>query len=294
MRLLHLALVLALPAAAQQPPDPDAQTIMARVAANQDQSEAARTHFVYLQHARVASRKGKTVRCEEITDIRVVPSDTGSHQQLLKLQGRLLGKHGYQTYDHLPPDKENGSSDLQAGHDDLSITVGEENMDRDLVEHMRNNFTNDHSKDGIGAGLFPLTSKTQHDYTYRLLGRESITGRDVFHIAFVPRDKDDFGWKGDAYIDTEAFQPVLVHTTMARKLPFAVRTLLGTSLPGLGFTVTYAPQSSGQPGGLWFPVTFGTEFKMHVLFFINREITLNAENRNFEQTHVTSTILPAP
>ena len=278
---------------------------MARVAANQDQSEAERTHFVYVQHARVASRKGKTVRCEEITDFRVIPTESGSHQQLLKLAGRLLGKHGaYQTYDHLPTDRDKPAPapqgrdpDLQAGHNDLSITVGEESMDRDLVEHMRNNFTNDRSKDGIGAGLFPLTSKAQHDYTYRLLGRERISGRDVFHITFRPKSKDDYGWKGDAFIDTTAYQPVLVHTAMARKIPFAVRTLLGTSLPGLGFTVTYAPQtssqSSSQAGGLWFPVSFGTEFKMHVLFFLNRKITINAENRNFEQTHVNSTLLPA-
>jgi hypothetical protein len=74
---------------------------------------------------------------------------------------------------------------------------------------------------------------------------------------------------------------------MARNLPFAVRTLLGTSLPGLGFTVAYAP----QPDGIWFPTTFGTEFKLHVLFFINREITLSADNRDFAKTHVSSQIV---
>jgi hypothetical protein len=74
---------------------------------------------------------------------------------------------------------------------------------------------------------------------------------------------------------------------MARKIPFAVRTFLGTNLPGLGFTVTYAP----QPDGVWFPVTFSTEFKIHVLFFFNREVILNAENREFEKTHVTSRIV---
>ena len=57
---------------------------MARVAANQDASEAERTHFVYVQHVRVTSRKGNTVRCEEITDIRITPTATGFHQQLLK------------------------------------------------------------------------------------------------------------------------------------------------------------------------------------------------------------------
>ena len=49
----------------------------------------------------------------------------------------------------------------------------------------------------------------------------------------------------DAYIDTAAYQPVLITTVMARKIPFVVRTLLGTNVPGLGFTVTYAPQSDG-------------------------------------------------
>ena len=74
---------------------------------------------------------------------------------------------------------------------------------------------------------------------------------------------------------------------MARKIPFAVRTLLGTSLPGLGFTVTYAP----QPDGVWFPETFGTEFKLKILFFFSREILISARNRDFEKTHVTSHIL---
>ncbi len=46
----------------------------------------------------------------------------------------------------------------------------------------------------------------------------------------------------------------------------------------------YAP----QPDGVWFPVSFGTEFKLHVLFFFSRQIIIDALNRNFEKTHVTS------
>jgi len=167
-------------------------------------------------------------------------------------------------------------------------------MDLDLVENMRQNLVADNSKDGIGAGLFPLTSKVQADYTYTLAGRVTIGNRDCYHITFRPRDKDDYGWKGDAWIDTKAFQPVLVHTTMARNIPFAVRTLLGTSVPGLGFTVTYAPEPADTPDALWFPISFGTEFKLHVLFFLNRTIVLDVRNRDFEQTHVRSTILQAP
>ncbi len=292
-----ILLALALPifhqaASAQQPaaavdPLPTAEAIMARVAANQDQSEAERDHYIYVQHARVVSRKGKTVRCEEVTDSRVTPSAGGSNQELLKLDGRLLRKQKYVTYTTLPAAKDDSKTQVATDHDSISIEIGGYSADRDLVEHMRSNLTNDKSRDGLGADLFPLTSKSQSGYRFHLIGREQIHGHDVFHIGFFPKDKDDFGWKGDAYIDAIAYQPVLVSTAMARAVPFAVRTLLGTNLPGLGFSVVY----EARPDGVWFPVSFGTEFKLHVLFFFNREITINAQNRDFEKTHVTSKIV---
>jgi hypothetical protein len=288
--LLGLALVYSNTAASQQPGSaelPTAESIMARVAANQDHAETERDHYIYMQHAHIVSRKNKTVMCEEITDSRVTPSGSDSYQELLKLDGRLLWKHKYVTYTTLPPDSDNGKTQLQADHDSLSITVGDHDTDRDLVKSMRSSLTNDKSKDGIGARLFPLTSQSQSDYLFHLVGREHVNGRDVFHVDFHPKDKDDFGWKGDAYIDASAYQPVVVRTTMARNIPFAVRTLLGTSLPGLGFTVVYAP----QPDGVWFPVSFGTEFKIHVLFFFSREIIIDAQNSDFEKTHVTSKIV---
>jgi hypothetical protein len=46
-----------------------------------------------------------------------------------------------------------------------------------------------------------------------------------------------------------------------------------------------------RPDGVWFPVSFGTEFKLHVLFFFSREIAINAQNRDFEKTHVSSKIV---
>ena len=261
---------------------PTADTIMARVAANQDTTEAERSHYVYVQHALSSSRKGKTVMCEEITDSRITPSATGSHIELIKLDGRHLRKGKYVTYTTTLKQE-------RASQDDRPKTEKEdfEGLDRDLVENMRSNLTNDRSKDGLASKLFPLTSKNQQEYTFHLVGRESKNGRDVFHISFLPKDRDDYGWKGDAYIDTTAYQPVMVMTTMSRKIPFAVRTLLGTSLPGLGFTVIYAPQSDG----VWFPVSFGTEFKLNVLFFLHRQIVIQAQNREFEKTHVSSKIV---
>jgi hypothetical protein len=286
-------------------PGPTAEEVMTRVAANQDKAEAERAHYVYVQHAKMTSRRGKTVMCEEITDYRLTPSTDGTNEQLLKLDGRFRKDKNYINYTALLPRGEDNPKDPNADKDkpkngdekkdkkekkekDPTFDPNSnETMDRDIVENIRWNLIHDKSKDGVNAHLFPLTSKNQVDYAFRMAGRERLNGRDVFHVTFHPRKKDDFGWSGDAYIDTAAYQPVLITTAMARKIPFAVRTLLGTNVPGLGFTVTYAP----QPDGVWFPVTFSTEFKIHILYFFHREIILNAQNREFEKTHVTSRIV---
>ena len=285
---------------------PAAESVMARVGENQDRTELERAHYVYVQHARMVSRHGKEVKCEEITDYRITPSSDGSEQQLLKVDGRYLKEHKYFTYTALLPRDEDKPKEAEKDKDKQTTKDkfetkekkekekdptfdpnSDETIDRDIVENIRWNLIHDKSKDGIDAHLFPLTTKDQADYAFRMVGRERMNGRDVFHIAFRPKKKDDFGWSGDAYVDTQAYQPVLITTGMARKIPFAVRTLLGTNVPGLGFTVTYAP----QPDGVWFPVTFSTEFKIHVLFFFHREIILDAQNREFEKTHVTSRIV---
>jgi hypothetical protein len=291
---------------------PSVDSVMTRVATNQDAAEAERAHYVYVQHTRMTSRNGKTVHCEEVTDYRLTPSPGDTHEQLLKVDGRYLKNHKYQTYTALLPrdedkpkdaDKDKDKEKSAAANDDTKDKKNkkdkekdkdpvfdpnsDETLDRDLVENIRWNLLHDKSKDGIAQHLFPLTSKDQANYTFRMIGREHLNDRDVFHIAFRPKEKNDFGWSGDAYIDTQAFQPVLVTTGMARKIPFAVRTLLGTDVPGLGFTIRYAP----QPDGVWFPVNFSTEFKIHVLYFFHRQVILDAQNRDFEKTHVTSRIV---
>jgi hypothetical protein len=117
---------------------------------------------------------------------------------------------------------------------------------------------------------------------------ESIMARVAANQDHAEAERDHYIYMQHAHIiSRKNYQPVVVRTTMARNIPFAVRTLLGTSLPGLGFTVVYAP----QPDGVWFPVSFGTEFKIHVLFFFSREIIIDAQNSDFEKTHVTSKIV---
>lgn len=259
-----------------------AAAIMARAATLQDQAQAERARYVYVQHATVSSRRGHTLHCQEITDIRIAPSGSGSHEQLLDLKGRLLLKGRYIDYHTLAADKGHPEDDGS-----VSVEIGDDYADRDMVENMRKNLLGTNSKDGINSNLFPLTTKEQAGEEFRYIGREPLNNRTVDHIAFRPKDKSDYGWKGDAYIDTVTGEPVVVSTALSRRIPLAVRMLLGTNVPGLGFTVVYAP----QPDGVWFPVSFSTEFKIHVLFFFRRTILIDAWNRDFEKTHVTARIL---
>lgn len=300
---------------------PSVDSVMIRVAINQDAAQAERAHYVYVQHSKMTSRRGNTVMCEETADYRFTPSADDTHEELLKVDGRFLKNKKLVAYDKLLPrdedkskdaDKDKAKDQAAANNQDKSTSDADpgkqtkkekkdkekdkdpvfdpnsnETLDRDLVENVRWDLLHDKSKDGIAQHLFPLTTKDQSNYTFRMIGREHLNDRDVYHITFRPKEKNDFGWSGDAYIDTQAFQPVLVTTGMARKIPFAVRTLLGTDVPGLGFTIRYAP----QPDGVWFPVDFSTEFKIHVLYFFHRQIILDAQNRDFEKTHVTSRIV---
>jgi hypothetical protein len=159
-----------------------------------------------------------------------------------------------------------------------------DNLDGNLIHGFREDLLNEKSKDGLGKDLFPLTTEGQKDYEFKLLGQEEQQGRTVYHIGFRPKDKNDISWAGEAYIDAAEFQPMRVFTKLSRRIPFAVRTFLGTDLPGIGFNVVYKRQEDG----VWFPSTFGTEFRIHALFFINREMTVSLENTGFQRTHVES------
>ena len=254
---------------AQSNPPLTADQIMQQVGANQDRSDALRRTYLYRQHVRVTSRKsnGKLMR-DEAADYLVVPSAGGSTKKLTALTGKYWQKDKYVDY----------SGEQTSGHDGL---------DGELVSDLRNDLANENrAKDGIATDLFPLTSKEQEKYVFRLIGEDSTTGRKTYRIAFRPKEKGDTVWKGEALIDAEEFQPVTIFTKLARRVPFWIRTSLGTDLPDVGFNVTY----KRQPDGVWFPVSFGTEFHLHAVFFINREITVSLQNSDFEKTHVDSVV----
>jgi hypothetical protein len=151
---------------------------------------------------------------------------------------------------------------------------------------MREDLMEPKSKDGIGQGLFPFAGDKASKYTLKLEGRDTFEGHDAYRVSFTPTDKSEIDWAGEAYIDATDFEPIYVYTKLSRKLPFAVRTLLGTDLPGVGYSLHYEK----QPGGVWFPKTYGTEFTLHVLFFFNREVMVSLDNKDFQQTHVETKI----
>ncbi len=243
-----------------------ADAIMARVAANQDRSDALRKQYVYCQHIHIVSHRsnGKVLR-EESADYDVVPAADGTKKELKTITGRYWSKGEYETFQGQPV-PETGS------------------LDGGLIEGFRDDLLNEKTKDGLAKDLFPLTSEEQKAYEFKLLGSGMEDGRSVYHIAFRPKDRDEITWAGEAYIDAAEFEPVRVFTKLSRRIPLGVRIFLGTDLPGIGFNVVYKRQEDG----VWFPATFGTEFKIHVVFFINRQVTIALENSRFEHTHVES------
>jgi hypothetical protein len=254
---------------ASDQPSPSVQQIMARVAANQDRGQKARAEYVYEQRIHVASLRtnGKLAR-EETTDYLVTPTPDGTKKELKHIDGRYWHKGKYVEF-HGEPVPEADS------------------LDGSLVHDFCVDFTKDQSKDGLGRDLFPLTSEEQKKYLFELAGQETVQGRKVYRVGFRPRDKNELTWAGEALIDAKEFEPVRVYTKLSRKMPFFVRTLLGTDLPGLGFNVEYRRFDEG----IWFPVSFGTEFRLRAVFFINRDITVSLENSAFQRAKVQSKIL---
>ena len=250
-------------------PSPSVDEIMARVAANQDRAEQVRAEYVYQQHIHVATLRtnGKLAR-EESADYLVTPTPDGTKKELKHVEGRYWHKGKYLTFQGEPVPEAGG-------------------LDSSLVQSFRDDLSNDKSKDGLGRDLFPLTSGEQKTYRFELVGEGTIKGRKVYRVRFRPREKNELTWAGEAMIDAEEFEPVRVYTKLSRRIPFFVRTLLGTDVPGIGFNVEYKRFDEG----VWFPVSFGTEFRLHAVFFINRDITVALENSAFQRAKVQSRIL---
>lgn len=271
MKLVLLSLTLAC-ACAQLP---DIGQIMSRVAANQAAAQNLRKSYVYNQKQllRLVRGSGRIAR-EEHREYAILPKESGIQKELTHFDGKYARHGKYIAYDE--PGFE---------YKDMDI-------DGDLINDISNDMTDDHdARDGIARNLFPLTSDQQLKYDFRLAGTETYRGRQVFRVRFEPKhasiDIDEGGgWTGDALIDAEEYQPVLVTTKLAYKIPRVVQILLGTNIKGLGFSVSYRKFADG----VWFPVSYGGEFQVRAVFFYKRTVTISMANSDFRRLDVNSKI----
>ncbi len=239
-----------------------ASAIMARVAMNQDRSNKLRAEYVYRQHVESIARKTNgRVTCRETADYLVIPFADATKKELKAITVQFRRK-GCEVVLHAKPKN--------------SVPI-----DCDVADSFTEGLLDSKTKDSVDKDLFPLTSAEQKKYAFRLIDAEDLNGERVYRIAFRPQNQREFTWKGQAYIDAHDFEPVDIYTRMARRLPLAVRAFL-VALPGLGFNIQYRR----QPGGVWFPSTFGTEFRMRLVMFYRRIYTVSISNTGFERTSV--------
>ena len=262
---------------------PDAAAIMAKVAANVADSAEARRHYVYKQRvvATVARSDGKLAR-KETSEYTAVPQKSTTEKTLTKFAGEY--REGNRMIAYSQP-----GAGSRNDH-------GDSNIVHDLVEELVNAKG---SRDGIPHSLFPLGVDEIQYYKFSVKGETVLQGRTVFDILFEPKEIQDLcihvggdednschQWKGEVWIDKQEYQPVRIHTEMAKGVPWGVRLFLGINIRQLGFSVTY--QRAGE--GAWFPASYGTEFRITVLWGYKRTITLAMDNTEFRKTDASSTI----
>lgn len=283
MRIVPIALFCASLYAGPADDGGDAAAIMAKVAANVEKSAEVRRQFVYRQATKASLiRSGGEIARKENREYSVTPQPTGTEKKLVSFQGE------YRKGKRLLPYSEPG------------FKYKDEDIDGELLGELVDELTNDKdSRDGISESLFPLRAKDLRFYTFASKGRANYEGRPAYRIAFEPAGKDlcihigeegsgcsDKPWRGEALIDAEELQPMRIDTSLARKIPWEVRTFLGTNLRQTGFSITYTRVS----GGVWFPRSYGTEFKLDLLWFYKRTVTLSLENSTFQRAEASSTI----
>lgn len=218
-----LSLLLFAQAAAQ--PE-TADSIMARVAENQRRAQEMRTAFTYHQSVMIRFNRsnGKLAR-EEYHEFNVTPTPRGFKKEETLFRGKYA-EHGKEIAFDTP------------GYEHKNL-----DLDANLANDLLNDFTNDKkSRDGIDKDLFPLRPKQQKKYNFRLEGTEEYRGTPVYRITFVPKkpgldddDPDTSVWAGEVLVDRAEYQPVLITTHMAAKVPMLVKTLLGTNVQQIGF-----------------------------------------------------------
>jgi len=79
----------------------------------------------------------------------------------------------------------------------------------------------------------------------------------------------------------------VVTTRLAKDIPLAVKVLLGTDVQRLGLKIAY--EKFGE--GIWFPVSYGGEFRLKAVFLYKRNIAIALSNTDFQRTAVSTRLV---
>ena len=250
-----------------------AEEIMQHVAENQRRSVSARSSIVYTQNLKIRLlRGGGKLAREENHRFTIAPTDKGFKKKRTEFRGVV--RHNNQLMPYAEPYYQHGMMDLDA-----------------IVVEVLAELVDDNSRDGISKHLFPLTANRQPKYQFSLLGTETLENREVYRVAFKPRKrgapKDNRAhWEGEVFVDTTQLQPVYVTTTFVWSVPLPVRVVFGTNVRQVGFALRYEEVDEG----IWFPVSYGGEFKIRAAFLYGRTATISLTNEDFRRTDVDSSI----
>jgi len=255
---------------------------MAKVSDRMERAAEARKQYIYHQKIRssLTRSNGQPAR-REAREYSVFPTEKGTEKKIVSFHGEYRKGKRMIVYPQPEPH-----------HND-------EGLDAELLSDLTEDLVNDkQSRDGIPHSLFPLASKDLAYYQFALKGETEYEGRRVYKIAFEPAKKEmcvNIGgqddclsrpWKGEAWIDAAELQPARIVTELTFQIPWGVRVFLGTNLRQTGFSITYRRVAED----VWFPSTYGTEFRLNILFGYRRTVALSMENSDFRKTDASSTI----
>jgi hypothetical protein len=245
---------------------PDANEIMRRVSENVDRAQAARAAWVYDQDifVRLKRANGKLAR-EESRQYTVAPTEKGAQRKLVKVEGKILEGRKEVAY-------------TEAGYRQKDVDI-----DGALVDTFAREVMWRRNSVGPMVYWFPLESRNLEKYAFEFAGEERYRDYDVYRITFRQKDDD---WEGEALIERNEYQPVLVTSAWTGKVPTAVTIGLGTNVKQIGAKITYKRFDKD----VWFPVQTGGEMKLRVLFLYARTIAFSATNRDFRKADVQSSI----
>jgi hypothetical protein len=263
-------MILVLPLIALGAPSSD--EIMTRVAENQERAKSARAAYVYDMNVfvRLKRANGKPAR-EESRDYIVAPTEKSAKRKLIKVEGKVF--EGKKEWTYSEPGYRTKNMDIDGA---LTNSFAHEVM-----------WSGNHEF-GPMVGWFPLTNSEKSKYSFTFRGEEHYRDLDVYKIEFVENQakEQDECWRGEALIEKNEFQPVVITAEWGCKIPTAVKVLLGINVEHIGAKISYQRFDKD----VWFPITCGGELKLRVFFGYARTIAFTARNSDFRKADVQSTV----